>query len=60
MNAISPAIKNEIGVPPFARATAKPSTAKIPPPTMPPIPIEMASFSPIFLLTFVELSLLRV
>ncbi|VAV85324.1 hypothetical protein MNBD_BACTEROID02-1485, partial [hydrothermal vent metagenome] len=48
ISAIIPAIRKEIGVPPFPKETAKPNTAKMPPPTIPPIPMEMASFNPIF------------
>jgi len=42
IKAIIPANKKAKGVPPFASDTANPKTANIPPPTMPPIPIEMA------------------
>ena len=45
INAKIPANKNAKGVPPLASETASPSTAKIPPPTIPPIPIEIASFN---------------
>ena len=48
-----PAIQNERGVAPFPRETANPSTAKIPPPTIPPIPIEIASLRFIFLFEFI-------
>lgn len=33
----------DTGVPPLAIETARPKTAKMPPPTIPPIPIAMAS-----------------
>ncbi|NPA68902.1 MAG: hypothetical protein GXO50_09875, partial [Chlorobi bacterium] len=48
IRAIIPAAKNETGVPPFPKETANPKTANIPPPTIPPIPIKIASFSPVF------------
>jgi len=32
----------------WLKETARPKTAKIPPPTIPPIPMAIAAFSPIF------------
>lgn len=46
-----PAIRKARGVAPLDKETASPRTAKIPPPTIPPIPIEMASLSPMVLLS---------
>ena len=43
-----PAIRKATGVPPLASDTAKPSTAKMPPPTMPPMPMDTASRNPIW------------
>ena len=47
MSANIPAKRKAKGVPPLESETASPKTAKIPPPTMPPTPMEMASLSPI-------------
>ena len=44
--ATTPATKNAMNVPPLPTPTARPSTAKIPPPTIPPTPIETASRYP--------------
>ena len=49
-SSLSRANENETGVPPFPSETANPNTANIPPPTIPPIPIEIAPINPIFLL----------
>jgi hypothetical protein len=43
--AIIPAKRKAKGVPPLAKETANPKTAKIHPPTIPPIPMAIASFS---------------
>ena len=48
--AIKPAIANAMGVPPWERVTERPKTAKIPPPIMPPIPMENADQNPIVFL----------
>ncbi len=47
-SAIAPASAKASGVPPCASWTASPSTAKIPPPTMPPTPMETTAQKPIF------------
>ena len=43
ISATKPAIKKARGAPPSESWTARPSTAKIPPPTIPPIPIAATS-----------------
>ena len=48
ISAIIPANKKAIGAAPFARVTVRPRTANMPPPIIPPIPIETASRRPIF------------
>src|SRR5665648_261238 len=67
MRATSPPTRKATGVPPCARLTAKPRSAKIPPPIMPPRPIEVTDRKPKDFLFFsaagimvVFLSLLRI
>jgi hypothetical protein len=47
-SATSPATPNAIHVEPRASVAASPSTAKIPPPTIPPMPMAVAPRKPIF------------
>ncbi len=46
-SATTPASANASGVPPCASCTARPRTAKIPPPTIPPTPIATTAQNPI-------------
>jgi len=47
MSATAPATMKATGTPPCASCTANPSTANMPPPTMPPTPMAAADQNPI-------------